>query len=337
MDSNSPSTIYTTFGIPASADVYTEFATPAALVAAIEAGTLQDKPLFVLGGGSNVIFSKHFAGQVVKMANKGIRLVDEPTAEGCVLVNAAAGECWDGFVRHCIAQGWYGVENMAEIPGTVGAAPVQNVGAYGVEAKDVVEWVHAIDILTGRERRFSNEECGFGYRTSVFKRELKGRYVVVDVTFRLRTVFEPDLRYAGIANALSAAGIAEPTAQQVADTVAAIRWEKLPRPEQKGSAGSFFKNPVVGHEQMESLRRAYPDIVAHAVDGGFKLSAGWLIDRAGWKGRTMGRCGVYEKQALVLVNLGGCTGSEVVALADTIADDIAARFGVTLEREAIIL
>ena len=244
---------------------------------------------------------------------------------------------WDDFVRYCISQGWHGLENLVAIPGTVGAAPVQNVGAYGMEAKDVIHSVRAYELGTGVEHVFSNNECRFGYRDSIFKHELKGKYVVGSVLFRLHRTFAPDIRYKALSDALSSAGITNPTPLQLADTIAEVRWSKLPRPEETGSAGSFFKNPIVSAEHYERLKAKYPDMVAYPVADGYKLAAGWLIERAGWKGRSLGRCGVYEKQALVLVNRGNCTGADVIALADAITDDIQTRFGVTLEKEAIII
>ena len=282
-----------------------------------------------------MVFTRHFPGTIIHLENKGIRLVE---AQGDDLfVEAAAGEVWDDFVRHCISQCWHGLENLVAIPGTVGAAPVQNVGAYGMEAKDVIHSVRAYELGTGIERVFSNEECHFGYRDSIFKHELKGRYVVGSVLFRLHRTFVPDIRYKALSDALSTAGIAIPTPLQLADTIAKVRWSKLPRPEDQGSAGSFFKNPVVTAEHYQRLKAEYPDMVAYPVPNGYKLAAGWLIERAGWKGRSLGRCGVYEKQALVLVNRGGCTGADVIALADAITADIQTRFGVTLEKEAIII
>ena len=256
---------------------------------------------------------------------------------GEVLIEAEAGVVWTDFVQHCIAHGWHGTENLSAIPGTVGAAPVQNVGAYGMEAKDIIHSVHTIEMTTGRERIFSHEECHFGYRDSIFKNELKGQYIVWSVTFHLSRNFTPNLHYKAIADALSSAGIENPTPQQLSDTIAAVRWAKLPRPEETGSAGSFFKNPVVDTALYEKLKENYPDIVAYPADGGYKLAAGWLIEHAGWKGRSMGRCGVYDKQALVLVNLGECTGHEVIELADAITADVYKLFGVTLVKEAIIL
>ena len=334
-----------TFGLPATADRYLEIHSLEELRDVLnncqpDTGqfSILNSQLIIVGAGSNMVFP----GTVLHMANRGIRLVASPkmstrTPGDDLLVEAAAGEVWDDFVRHCIAQGWYGAENLVAIPGTVGAAPVQNVGAYGVEAKDIIHEVHTVELATGRERTFTNAECHFGYRDSIFKHEAAGQFIVTSVVFRLSRTFAPNLGYRAIAEALTAAGLPSPTPVQLADTIAALRWSKLPRPEETGSAGSFFKNPVVPTEQYEDLRTQHPDIVAFPVADGYKLAAGWLIEHAGWKGRSLGRAGVYEKQALVLVNRGGCTGDEVVALADAIIADVRTKYNVTLTPEAIII
>lgn len=330
--------IYNTFDIPATADRYITVSAKDELLDLLQHDTLlHTKPFFVLGGGSNIIFASHYPGTILHLENKGIHLVQELPQSQEVLVEASAGENWDSFVQHCIANGWHGTENLAAIPGTVGASPVQNVGAYGVEAKDIIHSVHTFEVSTGNERTFSRDECRFGYRDSIFKKELKGQYIVWSVTFRLSRTFTPDLRYKAIADAIASSGIETPTPQQLADTIASVRWAKLPRPEETGSAGSFFKNPVVDATQYERLKAEYPDIVAYPAADGYKLAAGWLIEHTGWKGRSLGRCGVYSKQALVLVNLGGCTGQEVINLADAVTADVYKKFGITLEKEAIIL
>lgn len=329
--------ISNTFGIPATADRYLEIRKESELQALLAGGTLCNAPLLLLGGGSNMVFAHHFPGTILHLENKGIRLVEELCSGDDVFVEAAAGEVWDDFVQHCIAHEWHGLENLTAIPGTVGASPVQNVGAYGVEAKDVIHSVRTFEVATGRERIFMNEECRFAYRDSIFKGELKDRYIVWSVTFRLRRTFQPDVHYKALSDALAAAGMEHPTAQQLSEAIAKVRWSKLPRPEEKGSAGSFFKNPVVSESQYRKLLSEYPDMVAYPVAEGYKLAAGWLIEHAGWKGRSLGRCGVYERQALVLVNLGGCTGQEVVALADAVTADVERHFGVTLQKEAIII
>lgn len=322
-----------TFGIAATADRYLEISNDEELQDML-ASQPTGSPL-VVGAGSNMVFTRHYPGTVIHMANKGIRLIGR---EGdTLLVEAAAGEVWDHFVQHCIAQGWYGAENLVAIPGTVGAAPVQNVGAYGCEAKDIIVEVHTREIGTGKQRIFRNEECQFGYRNSIFKGSLAGRHIVSSVIFGMQRTFVPNIGYKALGDALTAQHIERPTARQLADTITDVRWSKLPRPEVTGSAGSFFKNPIVSHEHYERLLSQYPHMVAHPTGQGMKVAAGWLIEQAGWKGRSLGRCGVYEKQALVLVNRGGCTGQEVVALAQAIVDDVARLFDITLEPEAIII
>ena len=336
---------YNTFGIAAKADRFVELSDGDSYRALLDSGLLRQYPFFILGGGSNVVFPDRYEGTVVHPANKGVRLVGDEG--GYCFVEAASGEVWADFVDCCIGNGWHGLENLAAIPGSVGAAPVQNVGAYGREAKDVVWRVHSLDIATGEERWIEASDCQFGYRWSVFKGELKGCCLIDRVLFRLETEYHPDLSYKALASALTERGIVSPTARQVADTVAAVRDSKLPNPKEIGSAGSFFKNPVVSEEKYLSLKAEYPDIVAFEVkrdasspaddERHYKLAAGWLIERCGWKGRTLGRAGVYEKQALVLVNRGGCTGKDVRSLADAVITDVASRFALTLECEAIFV
>ncbi|MDY5969852.1 MAG: UDP-N-acetylmuramate dehydrogenase [Bacteroidales bacterium] len=330
---------YNTFGIDAKADkiIVIEDDRDIARLFPLQ------KPYYILGGGSNVVFDGDYHGTVVVMRNKGIRLIameqsSFTTALDTVLVEAQAGEIWDDFVKYCIAHGWHGTENLVAIPGTVGAAPVQNVGAYGLEAKDLVEEVRAIEISTGEKQSFRNDECHFAYRNSIFKQELSGRYLITSVVFRLSTKFSANTNYVAVANALAERNLALPSAQQLADIIADIRWAKLPRPEDVGSAGSFFKNPIVTNSVYETLRKRHPGIVAHAAGDGFhKLAAGWLIEHAGWKGRSLGPAAVWNKQALVLVNNGGATGRDILRLADAITADVKDKFGVTLEKEAIIL
>ena len=334
---NNNSRIYNTFGLQATADRYVEVSREDELRALLTDPSFVQSPHLVLGGGSNMVFVHHFPGTIVHPVNKGISPLSEDCGGGGVLVEAAAGEEWDHFVHFCIDNGWHGAENLAAIPGTVGAAPVQNVGAYGLEAKDLVHSVRTFEVGTGRERIFSNSECRFAYRDSIFKHELKDRYVVWSVTFRMQRTFQPDIHYKALSDALSARDVDNPTPRQLADVVADVRWSKLPRPEVMGSAGSFFKNPVVPPQHYQQLKEQYPGLVAYPVSDGYKLAAGWLIEHAGWKGRTMGRCGVYDKQALVLVNHGHCTGEEVLALAQKITEDVRAQFGVNLTMEAIIV
>ena len=286
-----------------------------------------EEPYLILGAGSDVVFTRDYPGTVVLL---------DPAAADAVLqadgtVVAPAGMVLDSLIQWTLERGVYGLENLSAIPGTVGASVVQNVGAYGVEAKDVVSRVEAYDLRERCTVAFSADECRFGYRTSLFKGE-PGRRLIRRVHYRLAHTFEPNLTY----RALEA--LPHDTAAELRQSITDLRWSKLPRPEEHGSAGSFFKNPVVDEAVCRRLKAEYPDMPeAHAAEGGYKLSAGWLIDRAGWKGRTMGRAGVWPQNALVLYNTGGCTGAEVVALAEAIQQDVQRRFGIALEPEAIIV
>ncbi|MBR2959303.1 MAG: UDP-N-acetylmuramate dehydrogenase [Bacteroidales bacterium] len=284
-----------------------------------------DGPLLVLGAGSDVVFTRDYDGTVMRLADVADVLVDG------TCVSAWGGMAMDDLVRWTIDRGLYGLENLSAIPGTVGASVVQNVGAYGVEAKDVVERVEAYDLQQGCMVCLSPAECAFGYRTSRFKQE-PGRWLVLRVVYRLDRIFEANLSYKALER------LPHASADELRRAIIDLRWSKLPKPDEHGSAGSFFKNPVVAEKDYLSLREQYPDMPeAHPTEEGCKLSAGWLIDRAGWKGRIMGKAGVWPNNALVLYNAGGCTGDEVVALARAIRDDVFDRFGVALECEAIII
>lgn len=294
-------------------------------------------PYMVIGEGSNLVFTKDYEGTLIKIG-EAVFHGDGSSRRGDVdgrykYLTVGARMLTDEVVRISVGYKYYGMENLSAIPGNIGAAVVQNVGAYGVEMKDIVETVDAIDLMSGGQRSFMAEECAFGYRTSLFKQQA-GRWLIWRVKLRLNKDFRPVLTYKALADELQRRVIGEPTQQQVRDIVTELRWSKLPRPEEYGSAGSFFKNPVVDEVLATNLKQEYPDMPLYS---GNKLSAGWLIDRAGWKGRTLGRAGVWPKQALVLYNAGGCTGQEVVALAQAIKKDVKQKFGVTLEPEAIII
>ena len=292
-----------------------------------------NKHLF-LGGGNNIVFVGDFQGLVVCMANKGIHRVGEDTDS--VFVEAEAGEVWDDFVWQCLEKQWYGLENLVAIPSSIGAAAVQNIGAYGVEAKDFIHQVSAYNITDGTEKIFSNTDCRFGYRDSLFK-HCYGRYLIASITFRLQKTPKLNLSYAAVNQCLAKNNMDNPTPKQLAQCIADLRWSKLPKPEAMGSVGSFFKNPVVTATHYETLKERYPDIVAYPAGDGYKLAAGWMIEKSGWKGRALGRAGVYEKQALVLVNLGGCDGYDVVRLANAVTADVESMFGVRLQPEAILI
>ncbi|MBR6292584.1 MAG: UDP-N-acetylmuramate dehydrogenase [Bacteroidales bacterium] len=315
---------YNTFGI----DV------PARRMAVLEPGDdpSQLLPLvqghyFVLGAGSDVVFTRAYDGTVVRLDD-----VHNATVIGDGKVRAWGGMTMDRLIEWTLQHDLYGAENLSAIPGTVGAAAVQNVGAYGVEAKDIIASVEAYDLQQGAMCSFSAEECRFAYRDSMFKHN-PGRYVVLWVTFRLSSVYVPNLSYKALAD------VPHATAQQMRQSITDLRWSKLPRPEEHGSAGSFFKNPVVDEATYLGIKEKYPDMPeAHpTATAMYKLSAGWLIDRAGWKGHTQGGAGVWPKNALVLYNTGVCTGDEVTALAGEIVDDVRAKFGITLIPEAIMV
>ena len=336
---------YNTFGIDARARHFVQ-------VRSIdELQVLREDPLWsrgarlVVGGGSNVLFTRDFDGLVVRIATKGIAHlgVDDGLGDGPAhLVAAAAGEDWDGLVRHTVAQGWAGLENLALIPGSVGASPVQNIGAYGVELASRFAWLEAFDVAEGRLVRMDATACAFGYRDSTFKQAWRERRVIMRVVFRLPIAWQPSRDYADVGEALAAASIADPTPQQMVDVITAIRRAKLPDPAVLGNAGSFFKNPVVDAARFAALRAAEPGLVGHPeADGRVKLAAGWMIDRCGWRGRSLpgsnGRAAVHDRQALVLVNRGGASGADVLALADAIRASVAERYDVALNPEPTIL
>jgi UDP-N-acetylmuramate dehydrogenase len=326
---------HNTFGIDAKADAYLALTSIDALKEARAAGALTGMPLLILGGGSNILLTRDFPGLVLHLRLKGIEIVD--TDAEATYVRAAAGENWHEFVRWTLARGLGGLENLSLIPGSVGASPIQNIGAYGAELKDCFHALTAFDLADGRTFTLDRNACEFGYRDSIFKHRLRNGAVIVDVTFALPKHWRPNLAYAELAQELAGRGVA-PTANDISEAVIAIRTRKLPDPAVIGNAGSFFKNPIVTARQREELARRFPNIVSHVQgDGGYKLAAGWLIDQCGWKGKTLGAAGVYEKQALVLVNKGGAAGQDIVRLAAAIQADVQARFGVMLEPEPVFV
>lgn len=326
---------FNTFGIGARARRYLRVIDPAQLAALAADPELAALPRLVLGGGSNLLITRAEIEQLVlHMALMGKEIVGE--TPDAVLVRARAGENWHGFVQWTLEQGLGGLENMSLIPGTVGASPIQNIGAYGAEVKDVFHSLTAFDFATGSTRTMDAAACRFAYRDSVFKHEDGRSLAVLDVTFALPKAWAPNLRYAELARELD--GVTGPSPRQVAEAVIAIRRRKLPDPAEIGNAGSFFKNPVVPGEHCARLLEQWPNLVHHLqADGTEKLAAGWLIDQCGWKGRSLGRAGVYPKQALVLVNNGGASGEEVLALARAIQADVQERFGVLLEPEPVMI
>jgi UDP-N-acetylmuramate dehydrogenase len=327
------------FGIDVRARAYLRITSNAQLQQALLDPALAVLPRLLLGGGSNILLTNHFDGLVLHMASSGIGIVaaDPDAVDPDVdYVRAAAGEHWHSFVLWTLAHGLKGLENLALIPGTVGAAPIQNIGAYGVEVKDYLHSVTVFDSASGQTIVMDRAACRLGYRDSIFKHADGRALVVLDVTFALPKAWQPQLRYAELAQALPE--MAALTARDIADAVIAIRRRKLPDPAVSGNAGSFFKNPLVSREQCALLLEKFPALVHHAQgDGSEKLAAGWLIDQCGWKGRSLGLAGVYAKQALVLVNNGGASGLDIVTLARAIQADVLARYGVLLEPEPVFV
>ncbi|MEN0105529.1 MAG: UDP-N-acetylmuramate dehydrogenase [Pseudomonas sp.] len=325
---------FNTFGVDVTATAFVEAHNDADVRAALKVAAERQLPLLVIGGGSNLLLTGDVQALVLRMASRGIRLVEDGEQ---VLVEAEAGEPWHPFVQWTLAQGLVGLENLSLIPGTVGAAPMQNIGAYGVEIKDVFRSLTALDRQTGELREFSLAECNFAYRDSLFKQQ-PGRWLILRVRFVLSRQQTLHLEYGPVRQRLSEQGIDSPTASDVSRAICAIRAEKLPDPAVLGNAGSFFKNPLVSAELAERIRTEHADLVAYPqADGQVKLAAGWLIERAGWKGFREGDAGVHKLQALVLVNYGAATGSELLALAKRVQADVLARFGVELEIEPNVL
>ena len=294
-------------------------------------------PLLCVGCGSNLLFRGDYDGVALRSGIKGIRLLGETDD---VLVEVGSGEICDEFIAHAVGRGWHGMENLSLIPGQVGAAAVQNIGAYGVEACDVIEQVRGISLADGSARLWSRDECRYGYRRSIFKEELWGKYAITRVTFRLSRHFEPKLQYGGLAEAVRRAGFTEQTLtpRGLREVIISIRRAKLPDPAVLGNAGSFFKNPVVGRETAERLLAAYPAMPHYpAEEGKVKLAAGWLIEQAGWKGRGIGPAAVHDRQALVLVNRGGATGRDVQKLEEAVRKDVLRMFGIELTPEVLII
>jgi UDP-N-acetylmuramate dehydrogenase len=323
---------FNTFGIEVKAAFFVSVHSDAELEQALAWAATQNLRVLVIGGGSNLLLTADLTDVlVVRMASRGVRLLEEVGDR--VLLEAEAGEPWHPFVLQTLELGLAGLENLSLIPGTVGAAPMQNIGAYGVEIKDVFAGLTALDRDTLQVRNFSVAECAFGYRDSLFKRQ-PGRWVILRVRFTLSRSAALHLDYGPVRQRLAEQGIDEPTPRDVSAAICSIRREKLPDPAELGNAGSFFKNPVVTAPVLDAIRREHPDVVAYPqADGGFKLAAGWLIERAGWKGYRDGDAGVHRLQSLVLVNYGGASGKQLHDLAQRIRDDIQARFGVALEME----
>ncbi|MFN4264779.1 MAG: UDP-N-acetylmuramate dehydrogenase [Aquabacterium sp.] len=327
---------YNTFGLPAAAHTLVRVSTEAQVRQIVNHPELGHAPKFILGGGSNLVLTQDVNACVIKMEIKGRQLIE--TRDDAWIVEIGAGESWHDTVAWCLDNDLPGLENMALIPGTVGAAPVQNIGAYGIELKDRFESLDAVDLITGRMVTLHREQCRFGYRDSIFKSLLAGKSVITKVRLHLPRPWQPVTGYLELERKMAESGISQPSPRQIFDWICEVRRAKLPDPAQIGNAGSFFKNPVVTAEQCRDIIGRDPEIVHYPLpDGSFKLAAGWMIDACGWKGKSIGRAGVYDKQALVLVNRGGASGAEVVTLARAIQESVYGRFGIRLEPEPVVV
>lgn len=327
---------YNTFGIDAKAKAMATFHSVDELSEILSDPTLNQLPRMILGGGSNLLFTKDYEGLILKNSITGIECVDED--QDHFYVKAGAGENWHEFVLTCIKNNWAGLENLSLIPGNVGASPMQNIGAYGVEIKDRFDHLEAYNLATKEVEKFNAVECEFGYRESVFKRKLKGKYIIVSVTFKLLKTPNFNVNYGAIDSELKSMGVDELSIQAISQAVINIRNSKLPNPKDLGNAGSFFKNPVISASQWKKIAQEHAEIPNYpAPRNEVKLAAGWLIEQAGWKGKRIGNCGMHAKQALVLVNYGGATGQEIYDHSTRVKDSVAEKFGVELEREVNII
>jgi len=321
--------VYNTFGIDVSAAYYVDYSNTDELKSALE---VAQKPYLHIGGGSNLLFSTPlFNGTIFHNISKDIDIICENSSE--VIVKVGGGFIWDRFVAYTVDKGWYGAENLSLIPGEVGAAAVQNIGAYGVEAKDIITSVETYNIESGDIRVFDNSECGYGYRKSIFKEDENKHLFVLSVTFKLSKVPIFTLSYGNLSVVIGD----KPAIGDVRNAIISIRKSKLPDPYEIGSAGSFFMNPVVSQQKFNELINLYPSMPHYDAPDGVKLAASWLIDQCGWRGKSLGPAGVYHKQALVLVNLGGATGADILKLAKCIVSDVEIKFGITLRMEAQVI
>ena len=322
---------HNTFGIDAKCSRFLEYESVAEAQEVAKILRESSIPYIIIGGGSNLLLTKDYEGIVVHSACKGVE------RKGNSLI-CGSGEVWDDIVAKSIAMQLYGAENLSLIPGDVGASAVQNIGAYGSEVKDLIRKITAVEISTGAVREFNHTECEYGYRQSRFKHEWKNRFLIISVEYELSEAFQPRLDYGNIRAELERRNITEPTAQQLRDTIIDIRNAKLPDPKVMGNAGSFFMNPIVSREKYEQLAAQYEGMPHYEIDADHvKIPAGWMIDQCGWKGKSLGRAGVHDKQALVLVNRGGATGAEIVALCEAIQKDVKAKFDIDIHPEVNII
>ncbi|MAT67222.1 MAG: UDP-N-acetylenolpyruvoylglucosamine reductase [Crocinitomicaceae bacterium] len=325
-----------TFGVDVKAKYFTSINTINELIELTKTNVFKDLELLILGGGSNILFTKDFDGLVILNNIKGKEIIDQN--QKSIFLKIGAGENWHELVMYCVDNGWGGIENLSLIPGNTGTAPMQNIGAYGVEIKETFIELEALEISSGKIVKFNNSDCEFGYRESVFKNKMKNQYIILNITLELKKNPVLNINYGDVKAILESQNIKNPTIKDVSNAIISIRQSKLPDPKKIGNSGSFFKNPIVSLNQLELIKKKYPNVVNYEInENEFKIAAGWLIERAGWKGKKFNNYGIHEKQALVLVNYGLANGMEIFELSEKIILDIKDKFGITLEREVNII
>ena len=325
---------YHTMALQSYAKVYVSVQSEADIIEAIQYADRHDMPLCVIGSGSNILFANSFPGLVLQLSIRGIDVLEETPSH--VMVEVAAGENWDGFLQYCLQQHWYGLENLAIIPGTVGAAPIQNIGAYGQEVANCIESVNVIDIATRQKNNLSASACHFAYRNSIFKQELAGKCIITSIVLRLSRTFQPCLSYKALADVLQHED--NLSAEKIRTAVINIRQSKLPDPALVANSGSYFKNPVISRAQADKLKAQFPGMPIYTQeDGTVKVAAGWLIEQSGWKGKRLGKVGVYPQQALVLVNYDHASYDDLQVLEENIRTEVAKHFAIRLEREPVLI
>ena len=325
-----------TFAVDVKAKYFISINTVNELIELTKTKVFKDLQLLILGGGSNILFTKDFDGLVILNNIKGKEIIDQ--TQESIFLKIGAGENWHELVMYTVDNGWGGIENLSLIPGNTGTAPMQNIGAYGVEIKETFVELEALEISSGKIVKFNNSDCEFGYRESVFKNKMKNQYIILNITLELKKNPVLNINYGDVKAILESQNIINPSIKEVSNTIISIRQSKLPDPKIIGNSGSFFKNPIVSLNQLEFIKKKYPNVVNYKInENEFKIAAGWMIERAGWKGKKFNNYGVHEKQALVLVNYGLANGMEIFNLSEEIILDIKHKFGITLEREVNII
>lgn len=333
---NNPLLKLNTFGVDVKAKYFTSINTINELIEVTKTNVFKDLELLILGGGSNILFTKDFDGLVILNNIKGKEIIEQN--QQSIFLKIGAGENWHELVMYCVDNGWGGIENLSLIPGNTGTAPMQNIGAYGVEIKETFIELEALEISSGKIVKFNNSDCEFGYRESVFKNKMKNQYIILNITLELKKNPVLNINYGDVKAILESQNIKNPDIKEVSNAIISIRQSKLPDPKKIGNSGSFFKNPIVSLNLLELIKKKYPNVVNYEInENEFKIAAGWLIERAGWKGKKFNNYGIHEKQALVLVNYGLANGMEIFELSEKIILDIKDKFGITLEREVNII